>query len=176
MGKKAWIFALKYKSTYTVNMLQENLEKKFPNKHFIGKIGIEPEMKDSLLDEKQVAEDFFRFKKIQFRRQFPLDQDIKAGEDLINSIYNISMCTNSKNVKLIHYNTQGILNKIVKLKNYFLANGVDLCCFTEHWLKTHEILLINFSNYFLVSNFYRSIYAEIAFKLNKSNAILQWKA
>lgn len=70
MGKKAWIFALKYKSTYTVNMLQENLEKKFPNKHFIGKIGIEPEMKDSLLDEKQVAEDFFRFKKYSFGDNF----------------------------------------------------------------------------------------------------------
>jgi hypothetical protein len=66
---------------------------------------------------------------------------------------------NFKNHKfaILHHNVQSLLNKQMKLTVLLNTSlqGIDVLCFTEHWLSEDQIVLLEINNFKLVSKFCR---------------------
>jgi hypothetical protein len=61
-------------------------------------------------------------------------------------------------VSILHYNVQGINNKLLEL-NILLQSelvDVDVLCLREHWLREENIKLISIDKFKLAGNFSRS--------------------
>lgn len=58
-------------------------------------------------------------------------------------------------LKLYNQNIQGCSSKLLEIEMFLEKTKFDVICLTEHWLKEHEIMAINYENYCVVSHFCR---------------------
>lgn len=72
-----------------------------------------------------------------------------------NHELNYPPCKTNCNVDLCYVNTQGLLNKGEIFDILTSQNNIDVLCFSEHWLKSHEIDLVFFKGFKLASYFCR---------------------
>lgn len=55
----------------------------------------------------------------------------------------------------MHFNIQGLSNKIDELSILLEENCIDICCITEHWLKKNVIDCVGIEGYKLIASFNR---------------------
>jgi hypothetical protein len=67
-------------------------------------------------------------------------------------------CGKSKNLTVLHYNIESLNNKIQELSLYLHVSDtmIDVLCFTENWISSDQINLINLDQYKLRSQFCRT--------------------
>ena len=59
--------------------------------------------------------------------------------------------------RILHYNVQGLNNKLCQLEVYLIEAGYDLLCLNEHWLSEDKLNAISIGGYQKVSSFSRYI-------------------
>lgn len=67
----------------------------------------------------------------------------------------IPLIKSDQSLTVIHFNIQGLANKINHIQLMLNNTNVDLICFSEHWLTYEEIKLVNLQNYRLVNSYCR---------------------
>ena len=61
-------------------------------------------------------------------------------------------------LRLMHLNIQGLAGKVADVDRILESEAVDVCCFSEHWLRRCGLGMVSLSDYYLVSGFCRNQY------------------
>lgn len=89
------------------------------------------------------------------------DLDLDQGINFINlkgiQVNQSVVWGNSKagQINLLHQNICSIRNKKQNLESILNQNSIDICCISEHWLDSNEMLLCQLQNYYLAAEYSR---------------------
>lgn len=82
-----------------------------------------------------------------------------SGKSFNSGTSSKSSSPNSKSLSLLHHNVQSLANKTAFIEILLATEwtGVDILCFSEHWLNMVNLKITSFPNFYLANSYCRNL-------------------